>query len=102
MMSRKDIFRLIIIIAVVALAVIMVNVMETAHRDSETRLVQDAIRNAALTCYAVEGAFPEDVEYLRRHYSLHYNEERYFVTFETFAPNIMPGIIVTEKGAKAP
>ena len=100
-MPKRDIVKIIVIAAVIVGAVLLINRIDTRQQSSETQIVRDAVKNAALTCYAVEGAFPEDVEYLREHYSLAYDESRYFVTYEAFAPNVIPSIYITERGAKA-
>ena len=47
----------------------------------------------------MEGAYPSDVEYLREHYHLAYDESRYLITYEAFASNMIPDIWVTERGA---
>jgi hypothetical protein len=97
-MNRRDIFKLIIIALILAGAVLLINRIGSAQDVAETELVRDAIRNAAVTCYAVEGAYPDSVEYLREHYRLAYDESRYFVTYEAFASNRIPDIYVTERG----
>ena len=56
--------------------------------------------DVALTCYAVEGMYPDDLAYLRDHYNLSYNEERYQVFYEPLASNLMPAIKVAERGGK--
>ena len=66
---------------------------------AQTELVRSAVRRAAVTCYAVEGAYPTTLEYLKDHYGLVFDEENYFVFYDAFASNIMPEIRVTEKGA---
>ena len=63
--------------------------------------VRDAVRNAALTCYAVEGAYPEDLQYLRDHYGLAYDASRYKVTYDAFASNLLPDIYVVEVGGQS-
>ena len=98
-MSKRDILKIIIIAAVLVLAVILIGRIETKQDTEESQIVRDAIRNAAITCYAVEGAYPEDVEYLREHYQLAYDEERFLVTYLPFAPNVIPTIYITERGA---
>lgn len=101
-MSKRDIVKLLLIIAVLVLAVLLVNRIGAAHDTAETDIVRDAVKNAALTCYAVEGAYPSDVEYLRENYRLAYDESRYLITYEAFASNMLPDIWVTERGAKLP
>lgn len=96
-MNRKDIIKILAIIVALVLAVLLVNRIDTAHETAETEIVRDAVKNAAITCYAVEGAYPDDVSYLRDNYRLAYDEERYLVNYEAFASNMIPDIYVTEK-----
>ena len=96
MAYRKEI----VIIALMALLIVgvwqLVSGVDSAHSAAESQIVIDAIHNAALTCYAVEGAYPQDVEYLRTHYGLAYDQNRYHVTYDAFASNQIPEIYVTE------
>lgn len=101
-MNRRDWIKLLCIVLVLAAAVLLANRIGTAQGTAETEIVRDAVKNAALTCYAVEGAYPDSVEYLREHYHLAYDEDRYMITYDAFASNMIPDIYVTERGAKAP
>ncbi len=101
-MNRRDLIKLLAIVAVLAAAVLLVNRIASAQDSAETDIVRDAVKNAALTCYAVEGAYPDSVDYLREHYRLAYDEDRYLITYDAFASNMIPDIYVTERGAKAP
>ena len=65
----------------------------------EEELVLQAVRSAALTCYAVEGAYPMSLDELEHGYGLAYNKEAYIVVYNAFASNIMPDIQVLRKGA---
>ena len=101
-MNKRDILKIAALVVVLALVVLLVGRIDRAQGREETEIVRDAIKNAALTCYAVEGAYPDDIDYLRENYQLAYNEDQYFVTYEAFASNRIPDIWVTERGAKAP
>ncbi len=101
-MNRRDVIRLLAIAAVLVAAVLLVNRIGTAQETAETEIVRNAVKNAALTCYAVEGAYPDSVEYLREHYRLAYDEDRYLITYDAFASNMIPDIWVTEMGAGIP
>ena len=98
-MNKWDIVKLVLSALVLALAVVLVGRIDTAHDHAETRIVRDAVKSAAMTCYAVEGAYPDSLDYLKDNYHLAYDEERYFITYEAFASNRIPDIWVTEKGA---
>ena len=70
-----------------------------ASSEAQTDLVRSAVRRAAVTCYAVEGAYPSTLGYLKRNYGLIYDEDNYFVYYNSFASNILPEIRETERGA---
>ena len=59
--------------------------------------LEEAVRRSAVACYAAEGAYPPDVEYLEEHYGLQVDRERYAVKYEVIASNLMPDITVLEK-----
>ena len=64
----------------------------------ERRLqLEESVRRAAVTCYAVEGIYPPDLDYLRQHYGIQVDEKHYDVFYEVFGSNIMPDITVVEK-----
>ena len=81
-----------------SVAVFVLNYVGSVSGEAQTEMVKNAVRNAVLTCYAVEGAYPDDLEYLREHYGLGYNEARYMVYYDAFASNVMPDIRVVERG----
>lgn len=98
--NRKDVAAILLFVAVIAAFVLLVNNITSKNDGRELQIVRDAVKNAALTCYAVEGMYPEDLAYLRDHYNLSYNEERYHVFYEPIASNLMPSIKVAERGGK--
>ena len=97
--SKKDLGAVAFFLALMLAFVLLINGITEKGGSQELDMVRDAVKNAALTCYAVEGAYPADLEYLREHYRLSYNEEKYIVYYEAFASNLMPSIQVAERGA---
>ena len=97
--NKKDVAAVLIFVALILAFVLLVNNITGKGNGRELEIVRDAVKNAALTCYAVEGMYPEDLTYLREHYNLSYNEERYIVFYKPFASNLMPSIKVAERGA---
>lgn len=59
--------------------------------------LEKAVRRCAVSCYAQEGFYPPDLDYLKSHYALQYDESRYTVHYEAVASNLMPDITVVEK-----
>ena len=98
--SKKDVASILIFIALIVVFILLVNQITGKNEARELQLVRDAVKNTALTCYAVEGMYPDDLEYLRDHYNLSYNEEKYQVFYEPLASNLMPAIKVAVRGGK--
>ena len=97
---KRDLAKLAVIALALFLCLRLFSRVEETERKGETDLVRNAVKNAALTCYAVEGVYPDDLDYLREHYHLSYNEEKYHVFYEPLASNLMPSIKVAERGGK--
>lgn len=66
--------------------------------DEGVRVAEEAVLRAAVSCYAIEGAYPESYEYLCKNYGVAVNEDKYIVQYSVFASNIMPEITVIAKG----
>lgn len=101
MRNRRDVLALLVFAAVLIAGALLTGWVASAGSAAETELVRDAVKNAALTCYAVEGAYPSDLAYLREHYGLAYDEDRYIVAYDAFASNLMPEIRVRERVVNA-
>ena len=61
------------------------------------RMAQQAVRQAAVSCYALQGAYPATYEDLKASSGVAVDEEKYVVFYEIFASNIMPEITVVER-----
>ena len=94
--------------ALLTLVVLAVSLLSFSTAVSNLRLgggeegrlrLEESIRRAAVTCYAVEGIYPPDLAYLQEHYGIQVNEDRYYVFYEVFGSNMMPDITVLEREA---
>ena len=96
MTYKREIAIVLLTILVLCGAWLLVTRMGRTSGEAQTEFVTKAVHNAALTCYAVEGAYPTTLEYLRAHYGLAYDESRYAVQYSAFASNLVPEIYVVE------
>lgn len=99
---KRDIIKILVFAAVLTAFVLLTDKIGNFRGREESRIVRDAVRRAALTCYAVEGAYPDSLDYLKENYHLSYDENQYFVTYDAFASNMTPDIYVVERGAGLP
>ena len=66
----------------------------------ELSALKTNIENGITMCYAVEGAYPMDVDYLCDHYGLIYDRDKYIIHYECFASNIRPTVMILERGTR--
>lgn len=97
-MNHKDILAVVAFTLALAACCLLIDGLGTAQTDAETELVCTAVRDAALSCYAIEGAYPPDLQYLRDYYGIRYDRSRYVVSYDAFASNLMPEIRVMIRG----
>ena len=86
-------------VCVAVLLFFLSGISNVSHsRDGEEkRRLEDAIRRNAVACYAAEGMYPPDLEYLEEHYGIQNIRERFDVIYQPIAENLMPDITVIEK-----
>ena len=96
--SVKRIQWVLLVILVVFMIQSNIGIGEFSNKADFERVktVEDAIRNAAVQCYAIEGSYPP-LEYLASEYGLIMNKDAYFYHYEIIASNIMPVIAVYKK-----
>ena len=65
---------------------------DTLLREKES--IERAMERDITACYALEGRYPPDLEYIRVHYGLTYPESRFYVDYRPIASNIRPDYAV--------
>lgn len=85
--------------AMLAWFLIAVNSADSSTKQRELAAVKSTIENGVTMCYAIEGAYPESVDYLAENYGLIYDKDKYIVYYDRFADNIRPTVSVLERQA---
>jgi len=86
-----------LMLGILLVFVMSVSGLETDRKKEGRQQLEEVLRRTAVTCYAAEGFYPPDLEYMREQYGLRYNENEYVIYYERFASNLMPVITVLEK-----
>lgn len=63
----------------------------------EKESLQKALYRGMMECYALEGYYPSDIDYLINNYHIIYNQDRFDIQYEVIASNIMPNITIIER-----
>jgi len=70
--------------------------LDAGRDQEELRQLEQALRRSCVACYAAEGIYPPDLDYLKEHYGLQVDETRYTVRYSVIAENLMPDITILE------
>ena len=99
-LKRGNMRRLVVAACVVALAIVLGGVGFWAHENARNQgavALRDSILNAAKQCCAIEGTYPKSIKHLEKDYGLTINHDDYVVSYEYFAGNVMPSVVVTPR-----
>ena len=69
------------------------NGAQAAMREQAAQSLRTAVLDAAVQCYALEGAYPQSLSYLEENYGV----RRFIVSYEVYASNQLPVVAVLEK-----
>ena len=90
----KTILPLVIAAVLLFIVTTAVGNLSGGSRAEEKEHLEEALRRAALSCYASEGYFPPDLDYIIENYSVQVDREHFHVFYDVFAENMMPSIDV--------
>ena len=84
-------------IAVIFITILGINNTEESARQEGARILEDSIRRAVITAYALEGRYPATIEHIENNFGVHIDTNRFIVHYMIFGSNVMPGIVVISK-----
>jgi hypothetical protein len=94
------VLKILSVAVVIIFAAFLYMSVDNAQKGSDNEMYEiltDAITRSAVQCYAIEGFYPPDIEYLEENYGLVVNHDKYVISYNVFASNIMPEIEVFNK-----
>ena len=96
--KRRNIICVVVFVALVlALACFAFGAAQAQARQQSAASVREAILDAAMQCCAIEGSYPQTLQYLEDNYGLRVNEQDYVITYEVFANNVVPSVVVVPR-----
>jgi len=91
---RAAILPVIFTVAVMVMVVFGLRQTEASSAAEGVRILEDSIRRAVVMCYAIEGRYPESIEYIESNFGIFIDRTRFVVHYRVFASNIMPEVMV--------
>lgn len=101
--KRNEWFSLLrgLLLPVIAVAAVLcfaaaLDSLDSGRSEEDKRHLEETLRRGCVACYATEGVYPPDIEYLEEHYGVLIDKEQYTVRYTAIAENLMPDITVLE------
>lgn len=102
--SSRLLRRLITSIAGMCLAIAIllwgVSAVRSSSDNSQIDSLRQAILRSAVHCYAMKGRYPESLDYIKEHYGINWDPDKYLVDYEVTGANLMPDITIFPIGNK--
>ena len=88
---------IVVLVLVVGLVIFGVRTMEESTQQQGAASIRETVLSSAVQCCAIEGAYPQSLQYLIDNYGLTVNEDDFAITYEAFASNVMPSVVVVPR-----
>jgi type II secretory pathway pseudopilin PulG len=68
-----------------------------SNRAQEKEFLSRALERSITQCYALEGDYPPNLDYLKENYGLTYDTEHFFVDYQYIGSNLRPDTTIIER-----
>jgi len=99
-MKKKPYMTILSVLCITTLLFFFVRAVDNIGKasDSEqTEILNRALTRSITACYALEGAYPPDIDYLTKHYGLTYDDTEYFIDYQYIGANLRPDVTIIKK-----
>ncbi len=94
LIKSTALWSIVLFVSVLLILSLSVTDVSSTVTDEQQVLIEDIIRRSAVQCYAIEGSYPSDLQYLIDNYGLYYNKEDFAVHYNNVGGNLLPEIKV--------
>jgi len=95
--GAKNLIFMVVITLILIFGIVSLDVISKTKTEDMSENIQAAILSAAVQCYALEGSYPPDLDYLVDNYGLILDREVYFILYEIQGSNMIPNVAVIKR-----
>ena len=93
---RNSVLPVLFTAGILIMIIIGLNETERSSRAEGMRILEESLWRATITCYAIEGRYPANLEHIEKVYGVYVDRNRYAVMYEIVAANVLPDITVLD------
>ncbi len=94
---KRRVLTAVVVVVACALVFFGYSAVSANARAQGAKALRDSIFASARQCAAIEGSYPSTLEHLEQNYGLTINHNDYVISYECFAGNVVPSVVVTPK-----
>lgn len=101
-MNKKPYMTVMSVLCIAAFLFFFVKAMDNignANDTEQAEILEQALTRSITACYALEGAYPPNIDYLVEHYGLTYDSAEYFIDYQYIGSNLRPDVTIIKKDA---
>lgn len=91
---KGHLLSLLLFVAIFVMFIWGLNSASSNSNIEEQKILKESIQRAVVSCYAIEGRYPDSIKYLEKNYGVKIDTNKYYVDYQIFGSNIMPEIHV--------
>ncbi len=102
-MNKKPYMTILSVFCIVAALFLFIKAVDnigTANDAEQAQILEQALTRSITACYALEGAYPPNINYLVENYGLTYDSTEYFIDYQYIGSNLRPDVTIIKKDAE--
>lgn len=96
-MKKSKYLAISLMAAILLFFIFFINNINEKNENEKFEILMEALKKTSVQCYATEGFFPPNVDYMEKNYGLTVDHKKYVIYYNVFASNIMPDILVFQR-----
>ena len=101
-MNKKPYMLILSVICIAATLFLFIKAVDNigfANDAEQAEILEQALTRSITACYALEGAYPPNIDYLIKNYGLTYDNKEYFIDYQYIGANLRPDVTIIKKDA---
>ena len=88
---------LLLLLGMLALFLYGTYILDNTQSKQQLELLTSSVNRSVTQCYALEGSYPVNLDYLTEHYGLTYDSNRYYIDYQFIGANLRPDITIIKR-----
>lgn len=84
-------------ITLLVVFIISVSRVSSSTLTKQKESIETALKHSIAQCYAVEGSYPADLDYIEKKYGLTYDKKNFLINYTYYGGNLYPEVSVMQK-----